>query len=236
MRRVALLTTTFLLLMAAASCRHDGRTLRPAAPEQDATVSTYIATTSTQGFVDPDAVDSVASSTGVSTLVSTTAAGGPSTSAGAATLPPTDSGLIATAPWRDGGEIDARYTCDGVNVAPALSWSAAPAGTVEIAITFSDLDAPDFAHWAIAGLDPGTIALNEDTVPLGAYEAINGAGDLGYTGPCPPAGTEHEYRMTVHYLGTATDLDDGVPADELLATIADAETAAADVTGTYARG
>lgn len=231
MRRVALLTTTFLLLMAAASCRHDGRTLRPALPSQDATVSTYIATT-TPAYVDPDAVDS--STTALAT-VSTTAAGGPSTSSGV-TLPPTDAGLIATAPWRDGAAIDPRYTCDGVNVAPALSWSAAPSGTVEIAITLTDLDAPDFAHWAIAGLDPGMIALNEDTVPLGAYEAINGHGDLGYTGPCPPAGSEHEYRITVHYLGTATDLDDGVPADELLTAIADAETAAADVTGTYARG
>lgn len=232
MRRVALLTTTFLLLMAAASCRHDGRTLRPATPEQDATVSTYIVTT-TQAFVDPDAADSSAAS---STGVSTTAAGGPSTSSGGATLPPTDAGLIATAPWRDGAEIDSRYTCDGVNVSPALSWSAAPAGTVEIAITLTDLDAPDFAHWAIAGLDPVAIALNEDTVPLGAYEATNGAGDLGYTGPCPPAGSEHEYRLTVHYLGTATGLDDGVTADELLTAIADAEIAAADVTGTYARG
>lgn len=234
MRRVALLTTTFLLLMAAASCRHDGRTLRPAQPDQDATVSTYIVTTTTMAFVDPDAVDTaLAASTTIGAGASTAP---PTTSAGGVTLPPTDSDLIATAPWRGGAAIDARYTCDGVNVSPALSWSAAPAGTVEIAITFTDLDAPDFAHWAIAGLDPVTIALNEDTVPLGAYEALNGAGDLGYTGPCPPAGSEHEYRITVHYLGSATGLDDGVTSEELLAAISSGETAAADVTGTYARG
>jgi hypothetical protein len=234
-RRVALLTTTFVLLMAAGGCRHDGRTLRPARSDQTGTVSTTPATTS-PALVDPDAADSTAAALSTN-AVSTTAGNAASTSVAAgATLPPTDSGLIATAPWRDGGAIDARYTCDGVNVAPALSWSAAPAGTVEIAITLTDLDAPDFAHWAIAALDPGTIALNEDTVPLGAYEATNGAGDIGYTGPCPPAGSEHEYRLTVHYLGSATGLDDGVSAADLLVEIEARETASADVTGTYARG
>jgi hypothetical protein len=234
-RRVALLTTTLVLLMAAGGCRHDGRTLRPALPSQDATVSTMGVSTTVASIVDPDAADSTAAA--VSTAPPTTAgAAGSSSVPGTATLPITDAALIATAPWRDGTAIDPRYTCDGPNVAPALSWSAAPAGTAEIAITLTDLDAPEFAHWAIAGLDPGMIALNEDTVPLGAYEAVNGAGDIGYTGPCPPAGSEHEYRFTVHYLGSATGLDDATPAADLLAAIESAETAAADVTGTFARG
>ena len=39
-----------------------------------------------------------------------------------------------TAPWLSGTAIDPRYTCDGDDVAPALSWGGVPAGTVEIAI------------------------------------------------------------------------------------------------------
>ena len=72
-------------------------------------------------------------------------------------------------------------------------------------------------------------------MPLGAYEASNSLGDIGYTGPCPPAGSTHRYTFTVHYLGEATGLDDGTPASELLSAISAAETATAEVIGTFSR-
>jgi Raf kinase inhibitor-like YbhB/YbcL family protein len=212
------LTTAFVLLMVAGGCRHDGRTLRPAKSDQFSSVSTTAPpSTGEPSLIDPDSTDAL------STLATFT------------TLAPVAAALIATAPWRDGAEIDARYTCDGLNLAPALSWSAAPAGTVEIAITLTDLDAPGFVHWVIAGISPLTIALNEDTVPIDAYEATNGNGDIGYTGPCPPAGSPHHYVITVHYLGAPTGLDDGTPAAELINAIDSVETASAEVNGTFSR-
>ncbi len=220
------MTTTCLLLTAAGGCKSDGRTLRPAGADQNASISTPApVATDDPSVVDPDAADTSPTTTPLSTTPTTTAS----------TLVPPAGTLVATAPWRDGEPIDARYTCDGLNVAPALSWSSAPAGTVEIAITLTDLDAPLFTHWVIAGLSPASIALDEDTVPFGAYEATNGAGDVGYTGPCPPAGTSHNYVVAVHYLGAATGLDDGSPAEDLITAIETAETALADVTGTFSR-
>jgi len=215
-RRVLLLTSTCLLLSLVAGCRDDGRTLRPARPDQNQSISVPgTIGTDDPSFSDPDGSNSVPTSV--------------------VTLPPTVIGFTATAPWRDGAEIDQRYTCSGLNVAPALSWSPGPVGTAEIAVTLTDRDAPDFDHWAIAGLSATSIALNEDTVPLGAYEATNGNGDLGYTGPCPPAGTEHTYVITVHYLGSATGLGDGVPVAELLAAIGSEELASAEIIGTFSR-
>ena len=213
-----MLTAAFVLLMVAGGCRHDGRTLRPAKSNQFNSVSTTAApTTADPAFIDPDATDAL------STVVTFT------------TLAPTGAGLVVTAPWRDGAPIDARYTCDGLNVAPALSWSAAPVGTVEIAITLTDLDAPDFIHWVIAGISPQAIALDEETVPLDAYEATNGSGDIGYTGPCPPAGSPHRYVITVHYLGAPTGLDDGTPAAVLINAINSVQTASAEVNGAFSR-
>jgi phosphatidylethanolamine-binding protein (PEBP) family uncharacterized protein len=72
-------------------------------------------------------------------------------------------------------------------------------------------------------------------VPLGAYQAVNGAGAVGYTGPCPPAGSAHTYVLTVHYLGSQTNLTDGVAAEELLDGISVAEIASAEVDGTFSR-
>ena len=219
------MTTSCLLLIGLGSCKSDGRVLRPARDDQNATVSTTApAATNDPTLVDPDAANSTPTSTPL--LVTPTTAG---------TLVPPAGTLLATAPWRNGEAIDPRYTCDGVNVAPALSWSAAPAGTVEIAITLMDLDYPEFAHWVIAGLSPTLIALDEDTVPIGAYEATNGAGDVGYTGPCPPAGSTHDYVVAVHYLGSPTGLEDGSPAEDLITAIEAAETALTDVTGTFSR-
>lgn len=144
------------------------------------------------------------------------------------------------APWLDGGDIDARYTCDGLNISPALSWGAVPPGTVEIAIVLVDesavSDGQPFVHWVIGGLDPAEIALVEGDVPLGAPQALNFFGDVGYGGPCPPPGDEpHRYRLTAHALNQQLELADGDLATEFLDTIATLTVASADATGFYGR-
>lgn len=144
MRRIALLTGACLTLLVMGGCKSDGRTLREPGPYQTTSISTLPASIDTVGPTDSfDSLDTL--------------------------VPPENPNLTITAPWPDGGPIDPRYTCDGLNVSPALSWSPAPAGTVEIVITVSDLDAPDFTHWGLAGLSPDTTLLAEGTVPLGAY-------------------------------------------------------------------
>lgn len=219
-RRVALLTLLPVAAMLLAACNDDGRSLRPAGPDQNLSISTTAAPST-----DGDVIDSPDSTGGGET----TAAGGGST------LPLGDEDLFLSTPWEDGATIDAKYTCDGANVSPALSWSPAPEGTVELAVTMRDLDA-GFDHWGMAGLSPERTSLGEGEVPLGAYEAENGAGAIGYTGPCPPAGSTHRYVVTVHYLVAPTDLTDGVSLGELLDGISVAENASAQVTGTFSRG
>ena len=217
MRRLVLLTAGFAILIVATSCRHDGRTLRDPDPRYN---DVSISTTSTLDEGTDVGFDTIAPN---------------DTLPPDPTFPPIEDAGGVTAPWADGAAIDARYTCEGLNVAPALSWDAAPLGTAEIAITLEDLDAPTFVHWIIAGISPTAVSLAEGTVPIGAYEATNGLGDLGYTGPCPAAGEEHLYVITVHYLGVPSGLLDGVPGDELFARIATAEVATVEVTGTFSR-
>jgi Raf kinase inhibitor-like YbhB/YbcL family protein len=227
-RRAALLTTTFVLVMIGAACRDDGRTLREPKADQNQSISTLAPVTdpvadSNADVVDADVVDAAGTET---TLGGTSAP----------TLPPSDEALAIAAPWAEGGTIDPMFTCDGANVAPALSWGQAPEGTLEIAITMVDMDFPTFGHWVMAGLDPGLIGLGEGDVPLGAVQATNGTGDIGYTGPCPPAGSTHTYQVTVHYLGQRTELSDGAGLDEFTSGIRAAEIASANVNGYFSRG
>jgi len=143
--------------------------------------------------------------------------------------------LSAIAPWRQGAPIDARFTCVGANVSPPMSWSAAPAGTVEIAITMSDDQAPSFVHWAIAGIDPGATSIAEGAVPAGAIQGINGSGRTGYSGPCPPSGQTHTYQLAIHFLGSQIELGDGAAGADMVLAINAATIARAVVTGTSGR-
>jgi len=212
---VALVSCALASLVAVPGCNDDGRTLRPARPDQDTTISTL--PPPTEASVAPAALDlEVPATTG-------------------ATLPADVGALELVAPWRDGATIDARHTCDGAGVSPALSWSGAPVGTVEIALSVVDEDAPGFVHWVVAALDPLEVAIGEGAVPELAIEATSSAGTPGYTGPCPPPGTDHRYRFTVHYLGQQTELPDGAPAAQLLTFVESASLATASTTGTYSR-
>ena len=229
-RLVAIPVSLAALAVVASGCRHDGRQMRPALPSQDGSVSTTAAPTvpaTEDNFFDTNAAEAAAPGGPIepsTTILGTVGVGG--------TIAPLVSVLTVTAPWRDGAPIDPRYTCKGANVSPALSWSAAPQGTEEIAITLIDQDA-SFDHWTMAGIKPATISLAENTPPEGAVAAHNGSGASGYTGPCPPAGTTHTYRITVHYLDTALLLSSGGSADDMRTAIDDATLATAQVTGTF---
>ena len=50
--------------------------------------------------------------------------------------------LTSTAFQHD-GEIPAKYTCEGDDISPALSWVEVPGGAATLALIVDDPDAPD---------------------------------------------------------------------------------------------
>ncbi|NND74781.1 MAG: YbhB/YbcL family Raf kinase inhibitor-like protein [Ilumatobacter sp.] len=156
-----------------------------------------------------------------------------------ASLPADDVGFRVFAPWSDGAAIDPRHTCDGIDVSPAVSWVAPPAGTVELAVAVVDdsiTNGPPFVHWVIAGIDPAAGSLLEGTPPVGAVQALNFFGDVGWGGPCPPPGEgAHDYRLTLFALNQQVELADGTPATDLLDFVELVAIASIDVVGTYGR-
>jgi phosphatidylethanolamine-binding protein (PEBP) family uncharacterized protein len=52
--------------------------------------------------------------------------------------------LTLTSPaFAAGGEIPARYTCEGADLSPPHAWTAPPYGTGSLALVVDDPDAPD---------------------------------------------------------------------------------------------
>ena len=52
--------------------------------------------------------------------------------------------------------IPTKYTCEGEDVSPALTWSGVPSGTKSLALIFDDPDVPDpaapkrtWVHWVL---------------------------------------------------------------------------------------
>jgi len=138
-------------------------------------------------------------------------------------------------PWGTDEPIDARYTCDGRDISPSLSWAGAPSDAVAFAIVMTDLDAPEYAHWTVANIDVKAVSANEGQIPPLAVVAENGKGAASYTGPCPPKGTTHTYQISIYALGQVLEAQTGDPAPAMRAAI---ETAALDIastTFTYSR-
>lgn len=117
----------------------------------------------------------------------------------------------AFAPQR---EIPSKYTCEGADISPPLSWDGVPEDAQSLVLIVEDPDAPDpaaprrtWVHWMVLDLPPTTGGLREDAreLPPGALEGLNDAQRTGYSGPCPPRG-RHRYFFRLYALDTKLKL------------------------------
>ena len=149
---------------------------------------------------------------------------------------------ISSSDFQNGGEIPKKFTCDGADVSPELSWSDAPAGTQSLAIITDDPDAPGgtFTHWVIFNLPAETRNLSSnvskmDELPDGARQGRNGFRKIGYGGPCPPAGKPHRYFFNLYALDKKLDLKPGASKEELEKAIEGHALGHSEIMGTYGR-
>lgn len=106
--------------------------------------------------------------------------------------------------------IPKKYTCDGDDLSPPLSWSGVPETTLSLALIADDPDAPagTWVHWVLYNLPPELTSLPQGVQAIGV-EGINGFRRSGYGGPCPPRGTTHRYFFKLYGLDTQLDLSPG---------------------------
>lgn len=107
--------------------------------------------------------------------------------------------------FENNGTIPARYTCDGQDCSPPLSWTGVPDGTKSLVLIVDDPDAPDpnapkktWAHWLLYNISPTATGLVEDLavadLPAGTLQGANDWQRTGYGGPCPPIGRHRYYH------------------------------------------
>ncbi|NPV09790.1 MAG: YbhB/YbcL family Raf kinase inhibitor-like protein [Anaerolineae bacterium] len=148
--------------------------------------------------------------------------------------------LVSSA-FTEGGLIPSEFTCDGEGTSPMLQWTGAPEGTRSFALIVEDPDAPrgTFVHWVAYDIPPEVTTLAAG-VPQewdtgGFRQGRNGAGNVGYIGPCPPAGEEHRYVFTLYALDDLLGLEPGVSVEELREAMEGRVLAQAQLVGRYSR-
>ncbi len=149
---------------------------------------------------------------------------------------------ISSADFQNGGSIAKKFTCDGADVSPELSWSNAPAGTKSFALIADDPDAPvgTWTHWVIFDLPPTAQSLPEnvnkvDELPGGGRQGRNDFRKIGYGGPCPPPGKPHRYFFKLYAVDRVLDLKPGASKQEVEQALQGHILAQAELMGKYGR-
>lgn len=142
--------------------------------------------------------------------------------------------------------IPARFSGDGEDISPALTWSGLPDGTKELALICDDPDAPrpePWVHWIIYKIPPEATGLPENVAktdkpaaPAGGLQGKNSWGKIGYGGPAPPPGHGvHHYHFMLYALDAVLDVQPGLDKRQLLAAMKGHILAQGEVVGRYQR-
>ena len=149
---------------------------------------------------------------------------------------------LSSSSFSSGADIPKKFTCDGADVSPALSWTNPSAGTKSFALIADDPDAPSgtWTHWVIFDLPPQTISLAEgvakiDEVPGGGRQGRNDFRKIGYGGPCPPPGKPHRYFFRLYALDRTVNLPAGASKKDLEQAMRGHVLGTAELMGKYSR-
>jgi hypothetical protein len=140
------------------------------------------------------------------------------------------------------GNIPQKYTCDGEDISPDLSWEGTPDGTGTYALIVDDPDAPGrtFTHWVVYNI-PDTVAGFEEgmsafeILKTGASQGKNDFGQVGYGGPCPPPGKAHHYHFRLYAIDGIIDIPSGLAKNTVLSAMKGHVIDETEIVGLYKR-
>ena len=141
-----------------------------------------------------------------------------------------------------GGAIAKKFTCDGPDVSPALTWTEPPSGTKSFSLIMDDPDAPvgTWVHWVLYEL-PATARELAENVPQseelgsGARQGRNDFRKTGYGGPCPPPRPAPRYFFKLYALDSKLNLKAGGTKADVEKAMQGHVLAQAELVGRYAR-
>ena len=119
---------------------------------------------------------------------------------------------LRSSAFDNGDKIPSKYTCEGEDISPSLTWTGVPETARSLVLVVDDPDAPGpkapkmtWVHWVLYNIPPDVTGLSEGMtlakLPAGTEEGLNDWNRSGYGGPCPPIG-RHRYFHKLYALDT----------------------------------
>ena len=116
-----------------------------------------------------------------------------------AALQQIEASIVFTSPvFNEIRRIPKKHTCTEIstnvpNISPPLAWEGIPDGTVSLALIMDsrEVEGAERVHWVMWNMPPTRTGLEEgvehsEELADGTVQGTNGAGEIGYLGPCPP--------------------------------------------------
>jgi len=141
---------------------------------------------------------------------------------------------LKSSDFENNGPIPSKFTCDGEDVSPQLSWEDVPDDAKSFALSVTDPDAPggEFIHWLVYNIPREVRSFEQASVPEGVKQVENDFGRREYGGPCPPSGT-HRYIFSLYALDTSEPK--GITKRSFFDTVGNRTIAKAQLIGVYRR-
>jgi Raf kinase inhibitor-like YbhB/YbcL family protein len=122
---------------------------------------------------------------------------------------------VTSSVFSSGVDLDDRFTQNGDNMSPSITWSKGPAGTLSYVVLTEDAGVnrkDPIVHWVIYNIPSTTTSLPQNvptdaTLENGAMQGKNVRGAVGYIGPKPPAGQTHPYHFEVFAINGRLNVD-----------------------------
>lgn len=149
---------------------------------------------------------------------------------------------LQTRAFSENGPIPARYTSDGADLSPELSWNSPPSATQSFVLICDDPDAPrgTWVHWVVYNIPKDTKELPEGiaaeaSLPDGTMQGINDFERVGYGGPSPPRGPPHRYFFKLYALDCPLKLAPKATKKDVEKAMSGHILSQATLVGTYCR-
>jgi len=150
--------------------------------------------------------------------------------------------IISVDGFKNGETIPSRYTCDGRDISPEISWKGLPERAKSVTLIMDDPDAPGgtFLHWTLYNVPHTADKLPEgmsksQMLADGSLQGITDFGNTGYGGPCPPKGKPHRYYFRIYALDTKLDLPPGAKSEDIEKAMKGHILAKGELMGKYGR-
>lgn len=136
--------------------------------------------------------------------------------------------------------IPKKFTCDGENINPPLTFSDVPNNAKSLALIMEDPDVPKnirpdgmWDHWLVWNMPPDIRSIDENSTPPGVV-GKNTGGKFSYQGPCPPD-REHRYFFKLYAIDSTLSLNQSATKQELERAMEGHIIARAQLIGLYNR-